>query len=130
MDLDLLRLEDVHALHAVCSRAVCDPLRRRRLKRCSTPSRPVFEVRAQGRDAAPFELDQQLCRYRTFSERALTMAADRQMHEWRITLIRKRGNLIGTVFAPDQPAAIRAAIEEFEIHDPEQQKHLVAQRIS
>jgi Ser/Thr protein kinase RdoA (MazF antagonist) len=58
------------------------------------------------------------------------MAADRQMHEWRITLMRKRGHLLGTVEAPDQAAAIRAAIEEFEIHDPEEQKHLVAQRIS
>ena len=55
--------------------------------------------------------------------------AERQMHEWRITLMRKRGHLLGTVEAPDQTAAIKAAIEEFEIHDPEQQKQLIAQRV-
>jgi hypothetical protein len=58
------------------------------------------------------------------------MAAKKKNFEWRITLIRKRGEYLGTVEAPDQAAAIAAAIEAFEIRDPEQQKRLVAQRVS
>jgi len=35
---------------------------------------------------------------------------------------------IGSVRATDEKAALMAAIEEFGIHDPQQQKRLLAQR--
>jgi hypothetical protein len=50
------------------------------------------------------------------------------LHYWRIYLIRKRGELLGSVEAPDQKSAIAAAIEKYNITDPEQQKRLVAAR--
>ncbi len=48
---------------------------------------------------------------------------------WRITLIRKKGARLGTVEAPDAVAAIKVAIEQFGITDPQQQRRLVAQLI-
>jgi hypothetical protein len=40
-------------------------------------------------------------------------------HHWRIYLIRKKGELLGSVEAPDGKAAIAAAIEKYGITDPE-----------
>jgi hypothetical protein len=53
----------------------------------------------------------------------------KQLYRWRITRIRASpAALIGYVEAPDQDQAIRSAIREFGITDPEHQKRLVAQR--
>jgi hypothetical protein len=52
-----------------------------------------------------------------------------KMHRWAIYLIRKRGELLGSVDAPDEKAAIDAAIEKYRIMDAERQKRLVAQRV-
>jgi hypothetical protein len=49
--------------------------------------------------------------------------------QWRITLIRKKGARLGTVEAPDAETAIKIAIEQFGITDPERQRRLVAQPI-
>jgi hypothetical protein len=57
------------------------------------------------------------------------MAAKAKHYEWRISIIRKKGQLLGLVSAPDHEAAIKAAIKEFEIKNPEQQRRLVAQRL-
>ena len=44
-----------------------------------------------------------------------------KLHRWRISHIRSTpAQQIGDVSAPDAEAAIRAAIEQFEITDPEQ----------
>jgi hypothetical protein len=51
--------------------------------------------------------------------------------EYRWKIYRLRGTpaaFIGAVVAPDEKAAIKAAIEEFEIDNPAQQKRLLAQR--
>ena len=56
------------------------------------------------------------------------MAKVPKLHHWRIYLIRKKGELIGSVEAPDEKTAIAAAIEKYGISDPERQKRLVAQR--
>jgi hypothetical protein len=56
------------------------------------------------------------------------MAKATKLYHWRIYLIRKRGEFLGSVDAPDERAAIAAAIEKYGITDPEQQKRLVAQR--
>jgi hypothetical protein len=51
-----------------------------------------------------------------------------KMYEWRITRIRSTpAALIGHVEAPDAEQAIREAIRQFGITDPEQQKRLAAQ---
>jgi hypothetical protein len=49
-------------------------------------------------------------------------------HRWEITLIRERGRFLGFVEAPDADAAIKVAIEQFEITNPEQQKRLIARQ--
>jgi hypothetical protein len=56
------------------------------------------------------------------------MAKAIKLHHWRIYLIRKKGEVLGSVDAPDEKAAIAAAIEKYGISDPERQKRLVAQR--
>jgi hypothetical protein len=51
-------------------------------------------------------------------------------HEWRITRIKGTpAAYVGRVTAPDAASAIKRAIVEFEITDPEHQKRLVAQRV-
>ena len=50
------------------------------------------------------------------------------LYHWTIYLLRKRGELLGSVEAPDERAAIAAAIEKYNITDKEQQKRLIAQR--
>jgi len=62
------------------------------------------------------------------SGRELTMAPKKN-HRWQIVLIRKKGQVLGRVAAPDQEAAIKVVIKEFEITDWELQKRLVAQRV-
>jgi hypothetical protein len=54
------------------------------------------------------------------------MAKPAALHRWAIYIIRKRGELLGSVKAPDEASAIKAAIEKFGIVDPERQKRLVA----
>jgi hypothetical protein len=48
---------------------------------------------------------------------------------WRIIEIRKRGQTIATVHAPDADAAIRKAIEDYGITEPHRQRRLVAQPV-
>ena len=45
---------------------------------------------------------------------------------WRIVLIRKKGDTLGTVEARTADEAIKVAIERFGIKDPNQQKRLAA----
>jgi hypothetical protein len=53
----------------------------------------------------------------------------KKLFRWRITrLIASPAALIGYVEAPDQEQAIRTAIREFAITNPEHQKRLTAQR--
>jgi len=50
--------------------------------------------------------------------------------EWRVSRIKSTPAVyVGTVTAPDAETAIKKAIKEFEITDPEHRKRLVAQRI-
>jgi hypothetical protein len=53
--------------------------------------------------------------------------AEPRLYKWTIYLIRKRGELLGTVEGPDEKAAIAAAIEKFSI-SPEQHSRLIARR--
>ena len=49
---------------------------------------------------------------------------------WRITVLRRRGESLGTVEAVDADEAVKVAIKLFGITDPERRRRLVAQRIS
>jgi len=51
-------------------------------------------------------------------------SATGQPRTWHVLIIRKRGEFLGTVEAPDREAAEAAAIERFELTD-EQRKRLV-----
>jgi len=55
--------------------------------------------------------------------------AHKKQHKWEIFLIRKKAAYLGTVEAVDAEAAIRAAIVEFDITEPERQKRLSTQRV-
>jgi hypothetical protein len=64
---------------------------------------------------------------RAVSGTVARMAAKKQ-HKWRIYLLRKKGEFIGSVEAPDRETAIKLAVEQFAIRDPERQKRLSAER--
>jgi hypothetical protein len=58
------------------------------------------------------------------------MATGKKLPTWRITLIRNRSGVrIGTVEAATAEEAIKIAIRQYGITDPERQRRLVAQRI-
>jgi hypothetical protein len=57
------------------------------------------------------------------------MKQSKSLRSWRIVVIRKKGERIGTVEAPDAETAIKVAIEQFGITDPQHQRRLVAQPI-
>lgn len=52
----------------------------------------------------------------------------KKVPRWGIYLLRKRGQYIGSVEAPDAKAAIATAIKKFGITDPNRQQRLSAQR--
>jgi len=52
----------------------------------------------------------------------------KKLSVWRIYVIRKKQEYIGSVEAPDEKAAIAAAIKELGITDPTRQQRLVARR--
>ena len=54
----------------------------------------------------------------------------KKLYRWEIAVIRKKGEVIGTVEAPDADTAIKLAIEKWNIKAPERQKRLAAHRLS
>ena len=53
------------------------------------------------------------------------MPAKPKLHRWRIS-VRKKGEFVGFVDALDEAGAIKQAIKDFAITDPEKQSRLVA----
>jgi len=49
-----------------------------------------------------------------------------KLRSWRVSIIRKRGQYLGTVEAPNEKAAEAAAMAEFDLSD-EQRRRLVIQ---
>jgi hypothetical protein len=49
-----------------------------------------------------------------------------KLRSWRVSIIRRRGQYLGTVEAPDEKAAEAAAMAEFDLSD-EQRRRLVVQ---
>jgi hypothetical protein len=52
-----------------------------------------------------------------------------KLRSWRVSIIRKRGQYLGTVEAPNERAAEAAAVAEFDLSD-EQRRRLVVQERS
>jgi hypothetical protein len=52
-----------------------------------------------------------------------------KLRRWRIVVIRKKGERIGTVEAATAEEAIRTAIKEYDIRDSERQRRLTAQQV-
>ncbi len=51
----------------------------------------------------------------------------KKMKRWHIHVLRRKGEHLGIVEAPDAKAAIKVAIKQLGITDPETQKRLAAQ---
>jgi len=49
-----------------------------------------------------------------------------KLRNWRVSIIRRRGQYLGTVEAPNEKAAEAAAVAEFDLSD-EQRRRLVVQ---
>ena len=49
-----------------------------------------------------------------------------KLRSWRVSIIRKRGQYLGNVDAPNEKAAEAAAVAEFELDD-EQRRRLIVQ---
>ena len=56
------------------------------------------------------------------------MALSTRQYKWEVIRLRARGEYLGVVSAPDENAALKAAIKAFEIADPEQQRRLLVRR--
>jgi hypothetical protein len=56
-------------------------------------------------------------------------AKPKKLYSWQLSRIRGTpAQFVGTVYAPDKDTAIKRAIDEFEITNPEHQKRLMAHR--
>jgi hypothetical protein len=53
--------------------------------------------------------------------------SEKPLPRWAVRLIRRRAELLGVVYAPDEAAAIEAAVIEFRLTD-EQRKRLALTR--
>jgi hypothetical protein len=51
-----------------------------------------------------------------------------KLRSWRVSIIRKRGQYLGTVEAPNEKAAEAAAAAEFDLSDEERRRLVVQER--
>jgi hypothetical protein len=51
-----------------------------------------------------------------------------KLRSWRVSLIRKRGQYLGTVEAANEKAAEAAAVAEFDLSDEQRQRLVIQQR--
>jgi hypothetical protein len=47
---------------------------------------------------------------------------------WRVSIIRKRGQYLGTIEAPNENAAEAAAVAEFDLSDEQRRRRVVSQQ--
>jgi hypothetical protein len=52
-----------------------------------------------------------------------------QLKTWRVSLIRKRGQILGDVEAPNRDAAEAAAIREFSLTEEQRRRLVVQERL-
>jgi hypothetical protein len=63
---------------------------------------------------------------RSGQQRDIERPTAANLRSWRVSIIRKRGQHLGTVEAPNEKAAEAAAVAEFDLSD-EQRRRLVLQ---
>jgi hypothetical protein len=51
-----------------------------------------------------------------------------KLRSWRVSIIRKRGQYLGTIEAPDEKAAEAAAVVEFDLTDEQCRRLVVPER--
>jgi len=51
-----------------------------------------------------------------------------KLRSWRVSIIRKRGQYLGTVEAPNEKAAEAAAVAEFDLSDEQLRRVVVSER--
>jgi hypothetical protein len=51
-----------------------------------------------------------------------------KLRNWRVSIIRRRGQYLGTVEAPNEKAAEAAAVAEFDLSDEQRQRLVVSER--
>jgi hypothetical protein len=51
-----------------------------------------------------------------------------KLRSWRMSIIRKRGQYLGTVEAPNEKAAEAAAVAEFDLSDEQRRRVVVSER--
>jgi hypothetical protein len=51
-----------------------------------------------------------------------------KLRRWRVSVIRKRGQYLGTVEAPNEKAAELAAVAEFDLSDEQRRRLVVEER--
>jgi hypothetical protein len=51
-----------------------------------------------------------------------------KLRSWRVSIIRKRGQYLGTVEAPNEKAAEAAAVAEFDLSDEQRRRLVVHER--
>ena len=51
-----------------------------------------------------------------------------KLRSWRVSIIRERGQYLGTVEAPNEKAAEAAAVAEFELSDDQRRRLVVQER--
>jgi hypothetical protein len=51
-----------------------------------------------------------------------------KLRSWRVSIIRKRGQYLGTVEAPNEKAAEAAAVAEFDLSDEQRQRLVVREQ--
>ena len=51
-----------------------------------------------------------------------------KLRSWRVSIIRKRGQYLGTVEAPNEKAAEAAAVAEFDLSDEQRRRLVVSDR--
>lgn len=91
--------------------------------RVSQPQQPVLCGRleaAPARETAPAETE--------LTAMKNPSAPKKPNREWRITLIRKKGQYLARVEAPDAESAIKRAVEEFQV-DEAHRARLIAEPI-
>ncbi len=52
----------------------------------------------------------------------------KKLYEWQVIRLRAKGEYLGKVQAPDEQAAVKAAIKAFDITEAEKQKQLLVRR--
>jgi hypothetical protein len=61
-------------------------------------------------------------------QKSLMSRASGKLRSWRVSIIRKRGQYLGTVEAPNEKAAEAAAVAEFDLRDEQRRRFVLSEQ--